>query len=80
MRKLAAFHRWLKTHRAYWLAPLIAFPELWAHSSDLQAQMPPELVSHLAAVAFTIRLATMIYASAKAKAKASDDDTDQAGA
>lgn len=79
MRKLAALHRWLRTHRAYWLAPLVAFPELWANSTELQAHLPPVVVSHLAAAAFTIRFLTMAYANVKAKA-AQMDDSDQAGA
>ena len=64
--RIKAIHRWLQAHKAYWLAPLIAFPEAWAQMPELQQHLPPVLVSHLAALAFSVRLATLIAASRKA--------------
>lgn len=78
MHKLAALHRWLKARKGYALAVLAMFPELWANSAEVQAYLPPVVVSHLAAAAVVIRFALNVRANVAKLPPV--DDTDQAGA
>ena len=42
--------RWWRWHTTYVFAAIIAFPEIWLHSTDLQALLPPAVVSHIAPI------------------------------
>lgn len=68
---------WWKWHSTYVFAVLAIFPAVWLESSDLQALLPPSLVSKIApfvaAAGFLLRL------RAQGK-KTLPDDTDKAGA
>lgn len=75
---LKRWHAWLRAHRAYTLALLAAFPEVWASSAEVQQYLPPVVVSHLAAAAVLVRFALNVRATVKALPQ--PDDTDQAGA
>ena len=78
MNRLRAVHMWLKAHQAYFWTVLALFPSLWASSADIQALLPPKLVSWgtvaVAVVGFVLRV------RASLKAARLPDDTDQAGA
>ena len=73
---LKRWHAWLKAHRAYSLALLAAFPEVWAASTEVQQYLPPVVVSHLAAAAVIVRFALNVRATVKAL----PDESDKAGA
>lgn len=75
---LKRWHVWLRAHQAYLWGVLAVFPSLWASSADIQALLPPKVVSWgtvaVAVIAFILRLRTSLH-TAKAA-----DDTDKAGA
>lgn len=77
MNRLLTLHAWLKAHRAYFWTLLALFPSLWASSPDIQALLPPKLVSWGTAAVAVIGFVLRLRASLKA---ARPDPTDQAGA
>lgn len=72
------WHAWLRAHQGYLWGVLAVFPSLWASSTDIQALLPPKVVSWgtvvVAVVAFVLRL------RASLKVANDQDDSDQAGA
>ena len=60
MKVVADARNWWKWHSTWVFAMLAIFPAVWLSSSDLQALLPPRLVSTIApfvaALGFVVRL------------------------
>lgn len=69
---------WWRWGSTYVFAALIAFPSIWLASPDLQALLPPRLVSVIApfvgVLGFVLRIRKQVPKPPK------PDDTDKAGA
>ena len=78
IERLKRWHAWLRARQAYLWGVLAIFPSLWASSADIQALLPPKVVSWgtvaVAVIAFVLRL------RASLKAAKAPDDADKAGA
>lgn len=69
---------WWKWHSTYVFGALAIFPMVWLNSPDLQAMLPPKLVSEIAP--FIGALGFLLRIRAQAKKIPKRDASDEAGA
>jgi len=67
---------WFKARSAYFNALLVLFPTAWLGSAELQAALPPALVSKIAILVGLVRFYNLYRASLPPKV----DESDKAGA
>jgi hypothetical protein len=78
MKLVADAHRWWRWHSTYVFAVLALFPAVWLSSADLQALLPPKVVSAIApavgVIGFLVRIRKQAESLPPVKEEPKDGD------